>query len=90
MPNIKRGDFIEFTDKHYQHYPPKDTSVIKFGIALEDTDAIDNVKVRTKNGEEIAKVIHAYAWAGWIPEELEEIYVKEFCPPDRDWDIDWD
>ena len=86
---IKRGDFIEFTDEWYINYPPPDKSKIKFGIAIEDTDSLDNVKVRTVEGIETAKCIHAYAWAGWIPEELEEIYNKEFNDDGEAWDIDW-
>jgi hypothetical protein len=84
---IKKGDAVEFTDNYYQNYPPKDKSVIKFGVALEDEND-GTVKVETSKGIEIARYIYAYAWSGWMPEDLEEIYCRinaDKWEPDESW-----
>lgn len=77
MSNINRGDLVEFTDKYYTDYPPKDTSVIRYGVAMENEQSDRTVKVALANGSWcIATHIHAYAWIGWIPEELEEVHAE--------------
>lgn len=70
---IKKGSMVEFTDKHYMNYPPEDTSVIKYGIAIED-ESNHTVKVKRGDGSiEVARYIHAYGWAGWVPDELQKL-----------------
>src|SRR5688572_5121729 len=71
MAELKRGDLVEFTDNWYQHYPPVDTSVIKWGVATGKGNQVETVR-----GIETAKHIHSYAWAGWIPDEIEPIWEK--------------
>jgi hypothetical protein len=84
--SIKKGDCVEFTRKYYQSYPPADKSVVLFGIAIENEGADGEVKVETAKGIEIAKYIYAYAWMGWIPEDLEAIYEKHNPPGPEDYD----
>jgi hypothetical protein len=87
MP-IKKGDLVEYMDYPVFHFPPKDKKDVKYGISLENKDNVSNIRVRTAHGEDIAKHIYSYAWAGWIPEELEKIYEEEFLfsANDTDWD----
>jgi len=83
MSRIKRGDLVEFTDAYYQHYPPSDASLIRYGVAIEDERAAGApVTVKIADGSEVlASHIYSYAWAGWVPEGLEEI-LREVCPED--------
>ena len=72
------GDLVEFTDRRYQHYPPKDTRVIRYGVAIEaENKEAGTVKVKLANGAEAtAYHIYAYAWIGWIPDGLEDVYME--------------
>lgn len=86
-PGINRGNLVEFTDKPYASYPPEDQSLIRFGVALEDVpDVSRGVLVRTASGDVRAQHVHAYAWLGWCPEDLEEIY-EQLNPgdPEEEW-----
>lgn len=86
MTTIKRGDIVEFTDDYYQNYPPVDTSVIRYGVAIEDTSLDEPVRVKVPDGSiVVAKYIHAHSWTGWIPEGLESI-VEEFESASDGWD----
>lgn len=89
MPMIKRGDLVEFTDKAYHDYPPADTSVIRYGIAIEDSpDSAASIQVKQADGSIVsARHIHAYAWAGWIPDGLEPL-MAEF-QDNSDWDDEY-
>ena len=72
---IERGDLVEFTDRNYFDYPPKDTTVVRFGVAVE-TVVQSNlpIKVRVADGTEVlAYYIHASGWGGWVPPGLEPI-----------------
>jgi hypothetical protein len=44
------------------------------------------VKVETSRGTELARYIYAYAWMGWVPEDLEAIYEKHNPPGPEDYD----
>lgn len=73
--------WVEYTDQHYAVYPPADKSVVKFGVCVEDFECGQmgpfTPKVRRGDGtEEKAKVVHFYAWAGWVPEELEDVFAE--------------
>lgn len=93
---IKRGDLIEFTDENYFDYPPADTSVIRYGVAIEDEQGVNPrngapiVRVECADGSIcLPRYIHASSWAGWIPEDLEPVAEKyapfEPCDDDDDY-----
>ena len=87
--SVKKGDMVEFAREHYTHYPPADKSKILFGVAIENEKTVmgfPTVKVETVKGIEIAKYIYAYAWMGWVPEDLEAIYEKHNPPGPEDYD----
>lgn len=85
--NIKRGALVEYTDKFYRHYPPQDTSVIKFGVSTGGIDSSGNTLVENDKGIiEPARFIHASEWAGWMPESLEKIWEKYHPESESDWD----
>ena len=87
MPIVKRGAFVEFsTDYHFDY--TLGGPFARYGICIENTPA-DSAKivVRTIDGVEMAHHIHAVSWAGWIPENLEKIWIEEFC---ADFPNDWD
>jgi hypothetical protein len=81
---FEKGDLVEFTDEYYTYYPPSDTTKIKFGVVVEDTNDDSPRVMIADRSIVIAKIVYAYKWAGWIPEELEEIW-EEFNPDDTDW-----
>jgi hypothetical protein len=86
MSKVKKGNPVEFTRKHIQHYTMGDG---EYGIAIEDERADGSVKVELASGEiYLAKHIHAFAWGGWMPEDLEKVWIKH-NPPSFD-DFDWD
>lgn len=66
---VKKGEFVEYTDKYYRDYPPEDDSVIKYGVCLRDSDSTNPVPVETVNGTDTAMYIYACGWAGWVPDE---------------------
>lgn len=84
---IRKGNLVEFTDHFYTNYPPEDTSVIRYGVAIEDSGAaFRECKVKLASGLIVkAGYIHAYGWSGWIPDGLEEIYLalQSYEPPDN-------
>lgn len=82
---IKRGHLVEFTDTYYRDYPPVDTSAVRFGVAIEDETEHKPIRVKIADGSiVVATYVHAYAWAGWIPDGLEEV-LAEFEPATDDW-----
>lgn len=71
---IKKGNPVEFTRKYQRHYAMGDG---EFGIAVEDERPDGSVTVELADGSKyLARHIHAYAWGGWLPEELEPAYAK--------------
>jgi hypothetical protein len=87
---VRRGDLVEFADKRYTHYPPADTSLIRYGVAVEDQTVAGNpVKVALADRSTVrAWFIYSYAWAGWMPEALEPIWAE--LNPDTFQDFDPD
>jgi hypothetical protein len=80
---FEKGDLVEFTDDYYFYYPPSDESKIKFGVVVEDTND-DRPRVMIADYSIVtANYVWSYKWAGWIPEELEEVWEK-FNPCDYD------
>ena len=77
---VRRGELVEFTDDDYSHYPPVDASKIRFGVCIEDTDLSagnGSCRVEISSGEiVIANYVWTYAWSGWMPDDLLEIYHK--------------
>src|ERR1700733_11893924 len=74
MSRIRTGNPVEFTREHRQNYTMGDGL---FGIAIEDERADGSVKVEMADGTIYhARHIHAYAWHGWLPEDLEPVYAK--------------
>ena len=72
--SIKKGHPVEFTRKYAQHHTAGDG---EFGIAIEDERPDRTVTVELADGSHyLARYIHAYAWAGWLPEELEPVWAK--------------
>lgn len=76
--SIKRGDLVEFSDRHYHNYPPADPSLIRYGVAIEDARTDNSpVRVETADGSIFtARYIYASGWAGWMPEDLESVYER--------------
>ena len=71
---IKKGDPVEFTRQLVQNYKMGDG---EFGIAVEDQRPDRSVMVELADGSKyLARHIHAFAWSGWMPEELEPIWEK--------------
>ncbi len=86
--HIHKGDLVEFTDKFIRDYPPTDTSVIRYGVAMADYPANVPVLVKLADGKTVYAVhIHAYGWAGWMPEDLEEVW-NELNPETYDIEED--
>lgn len=82
---VKRGNPVEFTREWTNHHTIGEG---EFGIAIEDARADKTVMVELANGSRyLAKYIHAYAWTGWVPDELEELYEKYNA--DNDFDDDY-
>lgn len=84
---VKRGDLVEFTDHHYRNYPPKDISVIQYGVALDNEADEGTVEVKLADGTtKFANFVHSYAWAGWIPDGLEPIWeeINQFDEPEAE------
>lgn len=85
---VKRGELVEFTREHVQHYDGKDAL---FGVATEDERPDGSVEVEMGDGtKQVARHIHSYAWGGWIPEELEDVYDKYMPEEIIDWEDDFD
>jgi len=79
--NVKRGDLVEFTRDYRIDYTVGDG---EFGVAVEDERSDRTVLVELADGSTYrARFIHAYAWGGWMPEELESTYMK-YRPVDED------
>lgn len=79
-PYIKKGALVEFTDTFHRDYTIGDKRYARYGICTKDLqDYSKTLEVRTTKGVETAKFVMAHSWIGWIPEELEEIYEKEFA-----------
>jgi hypothetical protein len=86
---VKKGDLVEFTKETYSlDYPPEDRSLILYGVAIKDENPDGSVQVEMADGRiTMARNIHAYAWLGWIPDGLEEIYRElNLDSHDDDWD----
>lgn len=76
MPGVKKGNPVEFTREHHQSYTIGGDDG-EYGIAIEDERPDHSVMVELADGTTyLAKHIHAYAWGGWIPEELEPTFMK--------------
>lgn len=74
MPGIKKGNPVEFTREYVRDYDIGDG---EYGIAIEDEAADKTVKVELADGSIYqARYIHAYAWAGWLPDDLEAVHIK--------------
>lgn len=71
---IKKGNPIEFTRTNPRSYSMGSG---EYGIAIEDERADASVMVELADGSTyLARYIHAYAWGGWLPDELEPVYAK--------------
>jgi hypothetical protein len=78
---IKKGDPVEFTRQYKQHHTLGEG---EYGIATEDERSDHSVQVELADGSTyLARHICAYAWAGWLPENLEETHLK-YNPPYQD------
>lgn len=72
--NIEKGNLVEFTRVPKQSYTMGDG---EYGVAIEDERPNRTVMVELADGSRyLARYIHAYAWAGWFPEELEPVFEK--------------
>jgi hypothetical protein len=80
---IKKGNAVEFTRDYRQNYT---MGTGEYGIAVEDERSDHSVTVELKDGSTYrARHIHAYAWMGWIPEELEDAQMRHSPPDDYDF-----
>lgn len=71
---IKKGNPVEFLREHKDYVIVGDGEV---GIATENERSDGTVTVELANGSTfLAKHIVAYAWGGWLPEDLEATYDK--------------
>lgn len=71
---IRKGDPVEFSREYIAHYI---MGTGEIGIATEDERVSGSVTVELADGSTLLAVhIHAYAWAGWLPEELESVRMK--------------
>jgi hypothetical protein len=87
MPGVKKGNPVEFTREYVAHYDVGDgeNDLAVFGIAIEDERSDRTVMVELADGTTyLARYIHAYAWGGWLPDNLEETYLKH-NPSDQDF-----
>lgn len=85
MAFVQRGDLVEFTDAYQADYTMGDPTRARYGVAIEDSTSHDSAVVKLADGSVVtARHIMAYAWSGWMPEDLEAVYaeVKGF---DNDW-----
>jgi hypothetical protein len=79
---IKKGNPVEFTRNNPRVYTIGGGDG-EYGIAIEDERDDMSVTVELADGSTyLARHIHAYAWAGWLPDDLEPIYMKH--NPDTD------
>lgn len=71
---IKKGNPVEFLREPKAHV---EVGNGEFGIATEDENSDGSVQVELSDGSFFqARHIIAYAWGGWLPEELEKVYLK--------------
>lgn len=82
MKTIRKGDPVEFTLKN--PYPGTYSGEgALFGIATEDERPNRTVEVEMADGsKQVVIHIHAYAWSGWLPDDLEKIAAK-YAPADE-------
>lgn len=73
---VQKGHLVEFSKDYHFSWPPADKSLILMGVAIEEEKPDHTVRVETPKGIVTARYIHAYAWLGWMPEDLEPIYEK--------------
>lgn len=74
MKRIQVGDPVEFTREHIANYTVGDG---EYGIAIENERSDGSVMVELADGSTyLAKHIHAFAWSGWLPDDLEAVYNK--------------
>jgi len=74
---IKKGDMVEYSDDYHWNYT-LGGPFAKYGVACEDEK---NNSIRVEIADGTFRTIplnktHAYAWAGWIPEDLESVWEK--------------
>lgn len=80
---IQKGHPVEFTREYVSNYVVGEG---EFGIAVENERTDNTVCVELADGTHyLAKHIHAYGWAGWIPEELEDAHSR-LSPYENDSD----
>lgn len=80
---VKKGNPVEFTREFKQHHVVGEG---EFGIAIEDERADRTVTVELADGSTfLAKHIIACAWGGWLPDDLEDVYLKH----NQDQDFDY-
>jgi len=83
IPKIQKGNPVEFTRTQQRYHKTGDG---EFGIAIEDERPNVTVMVELADGSHyLARHIHAYAWGGWLPEELEPVYEKYNRGSDDDY-----
>lgn len=74
MSGIKKGNPVEFIRERRAH---ANLGEGEFGIAIEDGHSDGSVIVELADGTNyLAMYVIAYAWAGWLPEDLEAAYEK--------------
>lgn len=89
---IRKGDPVEFSDGYHQHYE-MGGKFARYGIATEPERPDGSVEVELADGSKtVARYIHAYAWGGWLPEELEPVHDRYNTDPRDLWDDggEWD
>lgn len=83
MSKIKQGNAVEFTLKHPGAHYAMGGKDARYGIAIEEERTDGSVTVELADGTTyLAKYIHAYAWSGWLPDDLEEAYMKHNPDPE--------
>jgi hypothetical protein len=92
MAVISKGDLVEFTRTPvlsgvYSVGKGEPGNPAEFGVAVLDSDG-RVCKVELANGVELSvRYIHAFGWAGWIPEGLEEAHARlNNYDPDPDFE----
>lgn len=96
MVEIKKGAFVEFDQPFHMKgstYVYGEDGEGTFGIAIEDSDEAKQ-RVLLQLADRSKKHVHlsridAHSWAGWVPEELEQLYEELFpCGGPDDWDME--
>lgn len=86
MTGIKKGDLVEFTDAHHQHYTIGDPKLARYGVSTENANGFHGAPhpVELADGTIIkVRYIHATGWSGWVPDGLDEACIKYNPDPDE-------